>query len=73
MNMVHELSKDKDCVVKYCASCHIILTGAGFKLHQNCESVFISDSFAGKKYCLSIKNQSGEKLIPSESRRFRDF
>ena len=27
-----ELSNDKECVVKYCGDCHIILTRAGHKL-----------------------------------------
>ena len=48
MSIIHEeLSTDKLCVVKYCANYHIILTRAGFQLHQNCENVFTSASLAG--------------------------
>jgi len=48
MQMIHEeLSNDKDCTIKYCADCHIILTRAANKLHSTCKSVFSSASIAG--------------------------
>jgi len=48
IQLIHEeFSGDKDGIMKYCASCHIILTRAGRKLHENCEHVFSSSCIVG--------------------------
>ena len=48
MLLIHEeFSNDKSSIIKYCASCHILLTRAGNLLHQNCENIFSSSSIVG--------------------------